>query len=497
MKFYAIGRIEKRKAYDRGWMERHNHRAPGTIANSEPKRGDVWRIFGVEDVGGELERREKAIQKTIRKDAVHLLEVMLTATPNFFGTQDGALPDPEITKIWIGVQVDFLKAHFGENLLAIWGHTDEKTPHVHAYVHPLMEGKGGEISLCAKRYNDRRALKKFQDALGIANAHLGLSRGEEGSLARHLPPSAARAKGKREIDAAIESARKLEAKSIVAAAALAGQRTRFENQTATLEAEKIEFGERTTDLDRRVSKLISDDAESTRLLDARKKELDKREFEIFESEISIGVTKRALGEREAKLEEAFRKAEADAEDASRRLARSKELEADAVTALTMLRSQESENEAKERRLNDLLEDAHLNEYLMNSQLSDAEAMATTAEFEVKHAQELQEKAQEDIASAQTLQFQLKAIRTGVDCFAAGTVTPTRNQGGFEFSPDIKPDDKSLIETYAIQVWNFLVKLIEKVMKQFHPSWEFPSPSQTVQIYEREKAKMIDRSSVTR
>ncbi len=134
---------------------------------------------------------------------------------------------------------------------------------------------------------------------------------------------------------------------------------------------------------------------------------------------------------------------------------------------------------------------------MNSQLSDAEAMATTAEFEVKHAQELQEKAQEDIASAQTLQFQLKAIRTGVDCFAAGTVTPTRNQGGFEFSPDIKPDDKSLIETYAIQVWNFLVKLIEKVMKQFHPSWEFPSPSQTVQIYEREKAKMIDRSSVTR
>jgi hypothetical protein len=484
MKLYAIGRIEKRKAYDRGWMERHNHRAPGTIANSEPKRGDVWRIFGVEDVGGELERREKAIQKTIRKDAVHLLEVMLTATPNFFGTQDGAPPDPEITKIWIGVQVEFLKAHFGENLLAVWGHTDEKTPHVHAYVHPVMKGKGGEISLCAKRYNDRRALKKFQDALGVANAHLGLSRGEEGSLARHLPPSAARAKGKRELDTAIESARNLEARAIVGAAALAQERMKFQNQMAT-KLQQIEDAQANWENEER-SRI-----EALNLAQHKLADQTSRADEIT---AELEAKKIELGEIKAKLEESFRKAEADADEASRRLTRSKELEAE---ALTMLRSQEIESEASETKLNDLLEDAHLSELFAKSQLAEAEAMAITAEFEAEHAQALQDKAEEEIDLAQRRQLQLRAICTGIDCFSAGTVTPTPNQGGFEFSPYIKPDDKSLIETYAIQVWSFLVKLIEKVMKQFHPSWEFPSPSQTVQIYEREKVKMIDGSSVTR
>lgn len=86
-------------------------------------------------------------KKTLRKDAVYAEELVLSASPEFFKDQD-------ITKKWAAKQVDFLRNEYGSNCVSAVLHLDESTPHIHAFVVPIINNK-----LSHKDWNSRRGGK--------------------------------------------------------------------------------------------------------------------------------------------------------------------------------------------------------------------------------------------------------------------------------------------------------------------------------------------------
>lgn len=111
------------------------------------------------------ERFEKLTEGVkIRKNAVLAVEVVLTFSPDFPYSKD-----------WVKENLKWLDETFGKgNTLAVQEHFDEKTPHLHAIVVPLREGK-----LTAKYwFNGREALSKLQDSYAAAMARFGLERGK-------------------------------------------------------------------------------------------------------------------------------------------------------------------------------------------------------------------------------------------------------------------------------------------------------------------------------
>lgn len=106
---------------------------------------------------------------------------------------------------WINANVRWLKDTFGEdNLVSCVLHMDEKTPHLHATIIPIVtterkrrerEGqkkyrtsKGGP-RLSADDVMHRSMLTKYQDSYGEAMKGFGLERGIVGSIAKHVSNS--------------------------------------------------------------------------------------------------------------------------------------------------------------------------------------------------------------------------------------------------------------------------------------------------------------------
>jgi Plasmid recombination enzyme/Protein of unknown function (DUF3991) len=123
--------------------------------------------------------------QTIRTNGVLCVEILLTASPEYFRPGD-------MTKAgqWDGQQLDswkeanknWLTEKFGDKLVRAELHLDESTPHIHAYLVPLDEN--GKLN-CKGLFGDRQKLSKFQDSYGKAMEPLGLDRGVKGSRARH------------------------------------------------------------------------------------------------------------------------------------------------------------------------------------------------------------------------------------------------------------------------------------------------------------------------
>lgn len=131
--------------------------------------------------GGEAMNKYKellATQKTVRKNAVHVVEFLITASPEFFTGENrsGAR--------YFNDALDFLRAkHGSENVFYAGVHYDEKTPHMYAYVVPRDEF--GKLN-CRHFYGEKDALSKLQDDFHEKVAsQFGLERGLKGSKANH------------------------------------------------------------------------------------------------------------------------------------------------------------------------------------------------------------------------------------------------------------------------------------------------------------------------
>lgn len=153
----------------------HPHVQPDGIA--EILRGPRKSREVMED----FERRLPAIR---RRDAVIAIEIMLSASPEYFRPQNPQKPgEYEKCRLdaWRERSMRFLDAEYDRNLLSVALHLDESTPHLQALAIPLVEGR-----LCAKEVvGGPRGLRAWQSRYADAMKDIEIRRGALGSKTKH------------------------------------------------------------------------------------------------------------------------------------------------------------------------------------------------------------------------------------------------------------------------------------------------------------------------
>ena len=185
-KQYAILRVQKCKGAEIGAMQYHNDREPGKHTNPDIDQSRTRmnrELCPHADYEGEVQARIDAGYRgtrKVRKDAVRLVEGIVTASPEFFEEASA-----EEVRDFFEDALGFCREEFGEsNLVHFTVHMDEETPHAHFGFVPLRDGKLSWKGF----FPDKAALGAMQDRFyGRVGALYGLSRGEkrlEGQPAR-------------------------------------------------------------------------------------------------------------------------------------------------------------------------------------------------------------------------------------------------------------------------------------------------------------------------
>ncbi len=123
--------------------------------------------------------------RKIRTDAVHCVEILLTASPEYFRPDNpadyGAYESAKLEE-WQQATVKWLKQEYGSRIVRAELHMDEATPHIHAYLVPT--DSQGQLN-CKKMFGGRSKMFALQDSYSNAMKPLGLERGIKGSRAEH------------------------------------------------------------------------------------------------------------------------------------------------------------------------------------------------------------------------------------------------------------------------------------------------------------------------
>ncbi len=206
---YAICRVKKLKSYDIGKVGAHNDRTMSVPhSNQEIESNTRWTKFSPgENLVSQVKFRldEVGINKH-RKDAVVAVEILMTASPEFFRPSNPEAHgecDPQRLEQWKSRTESFLREKYGDNLVEMTLHLDEATPHIHAIVVPAVTktksrrrtkqqilnnesaGTYEEGSLDAKKMFDKFELINLQTDYAKSVEDIGLERGMRGSKAIH------------------------------------------------------------------------------------------------------------------------------------------------------------------------------------------------------------------------------------------------------------------------------------------------------------------------
>ena len=176
---YAICRIKKIKsAAGVKSMSDHNERTRETPnANLEVTNYDL-RSFDQNDGANLYENVMNKLPEKRRSNAVLAVEHVLTASPEFFEnmTKTDVLTWAESSQHW-------LNERYGkENVAYSTLHLDEKTPHIHAVIVPLVDGKLNAREI----FGTREKMRDMQDSYHERVKFMGLERGIKGSKAKHV-----------------------------------------------------------------------------------------------------------------------------------------------------------------------------------------------------------------------------------------------------------------------------------------------------------------------
>lgn len=206
---FVVLHIEKPKGNDAGTsahIERRVH-----PANADQSREYLnERLVEYPD---RVENRTQAIQhrietagitRKIGTNQVRALRIMLSGTPEDMQRIEAAGRLGE----WCEDNMKWLHDTFGkDNIVSADLHRDEKTPHIHATVVPIVTGErrtkptnkpadptkkqyrkklASTVRLCADDVMTRDNLERFQDSYAEAMNKYGLQRGIRGSDARHI-----------------------------------------------------------------------------------------------------------------------------------------------------------------------------------------------------------------------------------------------------------------------------------------------------------------------
>lgn len=193
---YAILRVAKLKTM--GSVSGHGshvERQRETL-NADPARLLLnQRLAGSEDPMADVKVRFDEAQITPRKGAVVAIDVFITASPEHFQANH---PNDPNWKAFQQKAMEFLRTEYGAaNVVHAVAHHDETSPHLHAIVTPIrsktvkvgraIKTERTENRLCARDWlgGDRITLSKLQSRFANSVKELGLTRGIEGSKAKH------------------------------------------------------------------------------------------------------------------------------------------------------------------------------------------------------------------------------------------------------------------------------------------------------------------------
>lgn len=198
-------------------MEKAHGSDSGTTAHIErfiiPKNADPTRTHlnrklienpeGVKDRSAAIQRRleEAGLTRKIGSNQVRAIRINVSATPEDMERieRKGRMDE------WCADNLKYFADTFGkENIVAAHLHLDEKTPHMHVTLVPIVKGErkrkkreeqakkryrkkpADTVRLCADDIMSRLKLKAYQDSYAVAMEKYGLQRGVDGSEARHV-----------------------------------------------------------------------------------------------------------------------------------------------------------------------------------------------------------------------------------------------------------------------------------------------------------------------
>ena len=187
---YAILRFAKYKGPEIGHIESHNERTKEKYASNpdvDTSRSHLnfHLVFPERKYRAEAEKQIAEAGCRTRSNSVRVVEVLVTASPEFFKGKKKA----EI-KAYFQEALDFIQQHQNpRTIISAVVHMDEKTPHMHLCFVPLTEDK----RLSAKEIvGNKKKLTWWQDEFWkhMVKKYPDLERGESASETgrTHIPP---------------------------------------------------------------------------------------------------------------------------------------------------------------------------------------------------------------------------------------------------------------------------------------------------------------------
>ena len=204
---YAVLHLEKAKGTDSrmsAHIERTVHPKNADRTRTHLNRELVQFPEGVRNRTQAIAHRIETagIRRKVSANQVKAIRILLTGSNNDMKQMEaeGRIED------WCNDSLKWIRETYGEqNLVSAVLHMDEKTPHIHATVIPIVTGerrKAGQeeqngkkkyrkknpqdVRLCADDVMARHRLKHYQDTYAQAMNKYGLQRGVDGSLAKHI-----------------------------------------------------------------------------------------------------------------------------------------------------------------------------------------------------------------------------------------------------------------------------------------------------------------------
>jgi hypothetical protein len=230
-----------------------------------------------------ISRHNQAKQKLrkINQNATWAIEILLTASPEFF--------NEDTTNKWIDKNREFLLETFGKNCIHAELHQDEKTPHIHAVIVPLVERTDGRKHLCATDPKllggPKYRMCAWQDLYHKWMAPLGLERGERGSDDRHRTT----AEGHRHESKLLLQQREENAQQLSEIeqqrAALRRQLDELEEKEAESKAAIDEAAKQTAEKQAQLTALTQQQTEASAQLAAIQQQIAEQQRQLWASEI--------------------------------------------------------------------------------------------------------------------------------------------------------------------------------------------------------------------
>lgn len=172
---YAILRVKKLKTYHQVLVAGKHNARKVEVPNADPTK-TIHRLVGSDSPLEAYKQKVEELSIKERKDGVPAFELLCTYSPE--ATHD--------MREWAKATKAHLIAEYGrDRILSMHLHLDEKTPHIHCIVMPLVQKKDVWKLVCKDFLGHRDKLIGMQDRYADAMKPFGLERGIRNSKATH------------------------------------------------------------------------------------------------------------------------------------------------------------------------------------------------------------------------------------------------------------------------------------------------------------------------